>query len=330
MSSSLSRLCAFPVQRAVRQRHRLYGSAPFIPASVQKKPCLGAKRSEARNLQGMCTEMSLVSRMSTISQTVDPVEMRKFQAWSAKWWDEEGVYSPLHAMNDIRVPFIRDILMSKTYNYDVGCPLSGLSLLDVGCGGGLLTEPLGRLGATVTGIDPLEDNIRTAELHKSLDPVLDSKIQYIACSLEELAENKEGCFDAVVASEVVEHVVDAESFIQSCFHVLKPGGSLFITTINKTKLSYALGIVLAEKIMGIVPEGTHDWEKFIAPEELERTLESNGYVVETLRGMLYNPLSGSWRWIEDTSINYAIHAIKTVAQEQSTDYENPQAAGDSA
>ncbi|XP_075058923.1 ubiquinone biosynthesis O-methyltransferase, mitochondrial [Mixophyes fleayi] len=260
-------------------------------------------------------------RTYSTSQTVDPVEMKKFQAWSAKWWDEEGVYSALHAMNDIRVPFIRDILMSKSHNLGTRCLLSGVKLLDVGCGGGLLSEPLGRLGAAVTGIDPLEDNIRTAELHKSFDPVLDKIIQYKPCSLEELVEHSVEMFDAVVASEVVEHIHDLESFIQSCFSVLKPGGSLFITTINKTKISYILGIVLAEKIMSIVPEGTHDWEKFIPPEELERLLESNGFVVDTLRGMLYNPLMGSWSWIDDTSINYAVHAVKTVAQEQSTEIE---------
>ncbi|XP_063773094.1 ubiquinone biosynthesis O-methyltransferase, mitochondrial [Pseudophryne corroboree] len=260
-------------------------------------------------------------RTYSSSQTVDPLEMKKFQAWSAKWWDEEGVYSLLHTMNDLRVPFIRDILMSKHHNRDTGCPLSDVTILDVGCGGGLLSEPIGRLGAAVTGIDPLEDNIRTAELHKSCDPVLDSRIQYKPCSLEELSEHSMEMFNAVVASEVVEHVNDLESFIQSCFHILKPGGSLFITTISKTKLSYIFGIVVAEKIMSLVPEGTHDWDKFISPEELERLLESNGFVVDTLRGMLYNPFMGSWSWCDDTSINYAMHAVKVIAQEQSSDIE---------
>nr|DBA26527.1 TPA: hypothetical protein GDO54_010771 [Pyxicephalus adspersus] len=209
--------------------------------------------------------------------------------------------------------------MSKSDHHDVGCPLSGVKILDVGCGGGLLSEPLGRLGAAVTGIDPLEDNIRTAILHKSEDPVLDKLIQYKPCTLEEIVEQNIESFDAIVASEVVEHVNDLESFIQSSFQVLKPGGSLFITTINKTKISYILGIVLAEKIMSIVPEGTHDWDKFIPPEELERLLESNGFVVDTLRGMLYNPLMGSWSWFDDTSVNYAVHASKTVRQEQTSD-----------
>lgn len=284
--------------------------ASLIPM-LQK---LSFVNQESRNV----STATRARRLYSTSHTVDPTELKKFQAWSAKWWDEEGIYKALHAMNDIRVPFVRDVLMSKSY-HDVGCPLSGIKILDVGCGGGLLSEPLGRLGAAVTGIDPLEDNIRTAILHKSADPALDKLIQYKPCTLEEVAEQDFGPFDAVVASEVVEHVNNIEAFIQSCFHVLKPGGSLFITTINKTKMSYLLGIVLAEKVMSLVPEGTHDWDKFIPPEELERLLESNGFVVDTLRGMLYNPFMGSWRWFDDTSINYAVHALKTVRQEQTSD-----------
>ncbi|KAM4694885.1 ubiquinone biosynthesis O-methyltransferase, mitochondrial [Discoglossus pictus] len=327
--SWLSHQFASPVLRAIRRQHRAYSSVSHLCTTDVRTSAVHKESCASMAVLGARRKPHAVSRMYTTTRSVDPVEMNKFQAWSMKWWDEEGVYSPLHAMNDIRVPFIRDVLMSKNYDHDVGCPLSGVNLLDVGCGGGLLSEPLGRLGATVTGIDPLEDNIGTAELHKSFDPALDKMVQYKACSLEELVEEATGTFDAVVASEVLEHVIDLESFIQSCYLVLKPGGSLFLTTINKTKLSYALGIVVAEKILSIVPEGTHDWEKFIPPEELERLLESNGFVVDMLRGMLYNPLSGSWSWISDTSINYALHAVKTVAQEQPTDLgytEQPQAA----
>lgn len=256
--------------------------------------------------------------------TVDPDELKKFQAWSLRWWDEEGVYSVLHSLNDLRVPFIRDTLISKNNNHELGSPLLGVKLLDVGCGGGVLSEPLGRLGASVTGIDPLENNIRTAELHKSFEPDLDSHIQYKACSLEDMEDEATEMYDAVVASEVVEHVGDLESFIKCCYTVLKPGGSFFITTISKTPMSYALGIVVAEKILGIVPDGTHDWEKFVTPEELERVLESNGFVVETVNGMLYNPLSTLWSWIDSTSLNYALHAVKTVPQEDIFSTEQPQ------
>lgn len=262
--------------------------------------------------------LTLKRLFSTSHPSVDLKEMKKFQHLAHKWWDEEGEYSALHSMNDIRVPFIRDTLLNMSSNYHLGNPLSGVKILDVGCGGGLLSEPLGRLGASVTGIDPLEDNIRTADQHKSFDPVLAKRIQYKSSSLEEIVEESMETFDVIVASEVVEHVADLEMFIKCCSRVLKPEGSLFITTINKTQLSYVLGIVVAEKIMGIVPEGTHEWEKFVSPEELERLLESNGLSVKTVNGMLYNPLSGSWSWMESTSVNYAMHAVKSGLQGQSS------------
>eukprot|EP00079_Xenopus_tropicalis_P035533 XP_017949304.1 PREDICTED: ubiquinone biosynthesis O-methyltransferase, mitochondrial isoform X2 [Xenopus tropicalis] len=192
-------------------------SLPYL----QRGSCLLQDRSgscnENENRGNICHNF----RMYATSQTVDPLEMRKFQAWVQKWWDEEGMFSVLHAMNDIRVPFIRDSLMSRNYEHDVGCPLSGVNILDVGCGGGLLSEPLGRLGASVTGIDPLEDNIKIAAQHKSFDPVLDKQVQYKSCTVEELVDGHLGYFDAIVASEVLEHVADVESFIQSCFQVLK-------------------------------------------------------------------------------------------------------------
>nr|XP_020637653.1 ubiquinone biosynthesis O-methyltransferase, mitochondrial [Pogona vitticeps] len=253
---------------------------------------------------------------SSWQTTVDPKEMKKFQLLAHKWWDEDGQYAALHSMNDIRVPFIRDTILNMKNDHQLGSPLSGMNILDVGCGGGLLTEPLGRLGASVTGIDPLEENIRTAELHTSFDPALAKRIQYRSCALEDIVEEASETFDIVVASEVIEHVADVETFIRCCGKVLKPEGSLFVTTINKSQLSYIFGIVVAESVLGIVPAGTHDWEKFIAPEELERLLESNGFSVKTVKGMLYNPLSGSWTWIGNTVINYALHAVKTNIQEQ--------------
>uniref|UniRef100_A0A4W5MMR9 Ubiquinone biosynthesis O-methyltransferase, mitochondrial n=1 Tax=Hucho hucho TaxID=62062 RepID=A0A4W5MMR9_9TELE len=220
---------------------------------------------------------------------------------------------------------VRDNLLNAHGGRQPGKPLAGLRILDVGCGGGLLTEPLGRLGADVLGIDPVADSIGTAEVHAWHDPDLRGNVRYRANTLEELSEKGgqgAGQFDAVVASEVVEHLADLETFTLCCNQVLKPGGSLFITTINKTKLSYALAIVAAEEVLRIVPSGTHDWDKFVSPVELERLLESNGFHVESIRGMLYNPLSGAWSWTESTRINYALHAVKL--EEPDPDEDDPE------
>ncbi|XP_058030888.1 ubiquinone biosynthesis O-methyltransferase, mitochondrial isoform X1 [Ahaetulla prasina] len=268
------------------------------------------------NLTKVINKIKFTGQPYSTSQTVDPGELRKFQRLAQKWWNEDGEYAALHSMNDIRVPFIRDTILNLRNDHELGSPLFSMKILDVGCGGGLLTEPLARLGASVTGIDPLEENIRTAELHKSYDPALTKRIQYRACTLEDIVEEGSEKFDIVVASEVVEHVADVEKFIKCFGEVLKPEGSLFITTLNKTQLSYVFGIIVAEKLLGIVPVGTHDWEKFISPEELERLLESNGFSVKVVKGMLYNPLFGSWSWTGNTSINYALHAIKSSMQEQ--------------
>ncbi|XP_071302502.1 ubiquinone biosynthesis O-methyltransferase, mitochondrial isoform X2 [Agelaius tricolor] len=293
------------------------GGLRDIPQDSNRKRQLKFGITLPVSLTEMKSNMFTVKRpFSTSHSSVDSKEIKKFQLLAHKWWDEEGEYAALHSMNDIRVPFIRDTLLSMSSNYNLGNPLSGIKILDVGCGGGLLSEPLGRLGASVTGIDPVEDNIRTADRHKSFDPVLAERIQYKSSSLEEIVEESMETFDVIVASEVVEHVADLEMFIKCCSQVLKPEGSLFITTINKTQLSYVLGIVVAEKIMGIVPEGTHEWEKFVPPEELERLLESNGFSVRSMKGMLYNPLSGSWSWVQSRSLNYALHAVRAAAPPQ--------------
>ncbi|XP_057690307.1 ubiquinone biosynthesis O-methyltransferase, mitochondrial [Corythoichthys intestinalis] len=288
-----------------------------------KKRSLWLQMNAGKQTQQHATHHQVSSR-SVHQTTVDPGELKRFQALAIKWWDENGEFKALHAMNDLRVPFIRDNLLNAQKAQDPGKPLAGLRVLDVGFGGGLLTEPLGRMGATVLGIDPVEESIGTAQLHSSYDPNLAERVSYRTCTLEELsadvAEEEAGrgdvLFDAIVASEVVEHLADLETFIFCCNHVLKPGGSLFITTINKTNLSYALAIVAAEQILSIVPRGTHDWEKFISPVELERHLESNGFSVQSVQGMMYNPLSGAWSWINSTAVNYALHAVKLAEESQ--------------
>ncbi|XP_072316814.1 ubiquinone biosynthesis O-methyltransferase, mitochondrial [Eucyclogobius newberryi] len=290
-------------------------SSGFSRASVCQQRSLWLRRSAL-----MEHHPALPSVRSVSQTTVDPDEVRRFQSLASKWWDDQGAFAALHAMNDLRVPFIRDNLLNSHRGRQTGKPLAGLKILDVGCGGGLLTEPLGRLGASVLGIDPVEDSIGTAQLHSSYDPDLRHSVSYRACSLEDLTSEKPegahaeeeavGQFDAVVASEVVEHLADLETFAYCCSLVIKPGGSLFITTLNKTNLSWLLGIVVAENVLRIVPQGTHEWEKFISPEELERLLESNGFSVQSVNGMLYNPLTGAWSWTNSTAINYALHAVK--------------------
>ncbi|KAH0622167.1 hypothetical protein JD844_024236 [Phrynosoma platyrhinos] len=291
-----------------------YGQPPQIILGQFPSKCeIKLKYRTMANLTEVRNKLSFAKQpYSTWQTTVDPKEMRKFQLLAHKWWDEQGQYAALHSMNDIRVPFIRDTVLNMRNDHPLGSPLSGTKILDVGCGGGLLAE-VSRLGASVTGIDPLEDNIRTAELHTSFDPDLAKRIEYKSCALEDIVEEASEKFDIVVASEVVEHVADVETFISAQLNT--PEGSLFITTINKTQLSYVFGIVVAERVLGIVPAGTHEWEKFIAPEELERLLESNGFSVMTVKGMLYNPLFGSWSWTGNTSINYALHAVKSSTQE---------------
>ncbi|XP_028836437.1 ubiquinone biosynthesis O-methyltransferase, mitochondrial isoform X1 [Denticeps clupeoides] len=307
--------------------------------------CSWAVRQQTRGAQDLqitpgtrCQNQSV--RFASHS-TLDPGEMKKFQSLASQWWDLQGAFAALHSMNDLRVPFVRDNLLNVHGRRQWGGPLAGLRILDVGCGGGVLTEPLGRMGADVLGVDPVGDSVRTAELHASIDPALRQRVAYRSCTAEELSEGEApGAFDAVVASEVVEHLADLDTFANCCCHLLKliptenpvvvplcemapicltqivprpsaqPGGSLFITTINKTNLSYVLGIVAAERVLRIVPRGTHDWDKFVSPVELERLLEATGFYVETVRGMLYNPLSGAWSWTQSTAINYALHAVK--------------------
>ncbi|XP_048880179.1 ubiquinone biosynthesis O-methyltransferase, mitochondrial [Brienomyrus brachyistius] len=297
------------------QRGRVLGAIfPGIPASacrVHSPQPNGTRRHELVRTDGS-TVCSLhhYSTGSSSRTTLDPSEFKKFQALASRWWDERGAFAALHSMNSLRVPFVRDNLLKIHQGLQGGRLLSGMRILDVGCGGGLLSEPLARLGADVMGVDPVEDNVRIAELHSSSDPALRERLQYRACTIEELSSEEREAFDAIVASELVEHLLDVDVFIQCCHQVLKPGGLLFITTINKTKLSYVLGIVVAEHLLHIVPPGTHTWEKFISPVDLERMLESNGFCVESIQGMLFNPLSGSWSWAESTALNYALCAVK--------------------
>lgn len=249
--------------------------------------------------------------------TIDEQEISHFSALSALWWDEGGEFEALHSLNELRIPLIRDAMMSQKSlkHYREDKPLDGFWILDVGSGGGILSEPLARLGANVIGIDAAEENIKIASAHLMHDPAIKDNIKYIHATVESIVEDQAGKFDAVVASEVLEHVADSNTFVSSCCELVRPGGSLFFTTINKTYLSYALGIVAAENILGLVSPGTHDWEKFIPPLDLQFILERNQCNTRLVHGMWYNPISKRWGWAKDTSINYAIHAVKSEAVE---------------
>ncbi|XP_069124422.1 ubiquinone biosynthesis O-methyltransferase, mitochondrial-like [Argopecten irradians] len=241
--------------------------------------------------------------------TIDEEEHEKFQMLSNLWWNELGEFQALHTMNELRVPMIRDALVGEVFP-STALPLTGMQILDVGCGGGILTEPLARLGAQMIGVDMVQDNIKTAQAHLVDDPSIRARVKYIQATVEDLVGSEERKFDAVVASEVVEHVADLESFLSSSCLLLKPGGSLFITTINKTQISRGLAVFAAEKLLRLVPDGTHDWEKFVPPDDLQYLLENNGLTTRLIHGLLYNPLTCRWSWVKDTSMNYALHAVK--------------------
>lgn len=265
--------------------------------------------------------------MSDGHSSIDKDEIERFEKWAKAWWVENGEYEALHRMNILRVPLIKETL-NKNRNYDeisvndnrlITQPLLGLNILDVGCGGGILSEPLARLGANVTGIDACKENIISAQLraetqYKKSNGIAEfyERIRYINCSLEDLAmvDDNQEYFDAIVISEVVEHVNNLDDFLMNSTQLLKNRGFSFITTINRTTPSYLLAILAAEHVLGLVAKGTHTWEKFVKPEELKYALEKNQVFVKSMTGMCYNPLSQKWSWSDDTNVNYAMYAQK--------------------
>jgi len=250
--------------------------------------------------------MSTSNNNTTNTSTMNKEEVEKFSKMASDWWNTEGVCKPLHSMNRLRVPFVRDRLVPNNRN---ALPLQGLKILDVGCGGGILSEPLARLGAKVTAVDACKENIEIAKFHSSKDEAT-KEINYICSTIEEFAECHEEKFDGIVASEIIEHVDNPQLFIQSMSSVLKDGGSLFITTLNRTNKSWLLAIVGAEYIVGLLPKGTHDWNKFLKPEEIEKMCDNCGMGTRLVNGMTYIPVFNKWMWIPDKSVNFALHAIK--------------------
>lgn len=246
-----------------------------------------------------------------LSKTVDSKEIQQFQEEFSEWWDVYGKVKALHAMNKLRVPYIRDGLVNagaiKQENINTMLPLKGIRILDIGCGAGILSEPLARLGGIVTGVDANPGIIEPARTHAEQQGL---KITYELGSIEEHAVKNRETYDAVVASEVIEHVTHKKDFVKACLECLKPSGSIFITTFNKTMLANVVGIILAEKVLGVIPKGTHQVEKFISPLELQRLLKDHGCTTKLVHGWIYNPVTNTWHWCSTTSINYVLHAIK--------------------
>ena len=245
--------------------------------------------------------------------SVDDAEIAKFNRLAAEWWDPNGKFRPLHQFNPVRLQFIRDVAASH-FQRDAKSlkPFSGLTLLDIGCGGGLLSEPMARIGFSVLGADPSEKNIRTASVHAA---GLGLPLHYRAATAESLAE--EGtAFDVVLNMEVVEHVADLAGFLKTCARLIKPGGFMLIATLNRTLKSLALAKIGAEYVLRWLPPGTHDWNRFVTPSELRRHLEDAGLAETRMQGVAFDPLRWEWRLSSDTDVNYMVMAERMRALSQ--------------
>jgi 2-polyprenyl-6-hydroxyphenyl methylase/3-demethylubiquinone-9 3-methyltransferase len=245
------------------------------------------------------------------SASVDAAEVAKLSASAEEWWDPAGRFRPLHRLNPVRLAFIRDRVAAHAGRDPLAeRPLQGLRLLDIGCGGGLLAEPLARLGAEVVGIDASPENIEVAARHAAQSELA---IDYRLTSAEALAEDLTATgarFDVVVNMEVVEHVADAAAFLHASAALVEPGGTMVLATLNRTPKAFALAIVGAEYVLGWLPRGTHDWRRFLRPSELAALLRDGGIEIAELTGVAYNPLTAAWRLARDLDVNYMVFAVK--------------------
>lgn len=237
--------------------------------------------------------------------TIDQSEIDRFSALAAEWWNPTGKFKPLHKFNPVRISYIRD-KVCEHFGRDPRAhqPLQGLRVLDIGCGGGLLSEPMARMGATVLGADASEKNIAIARIHADQSGVI---VDYRAVTAEALAADDEK-FDVVLNMEVVEHVSDVPFFIETCATMVKPGGLMFIATINRTLKAAALAIVGAEYVLRWLPRGTHQYEKLVRPEEIERPLNAAGMSVIERTGVFFSPISNQWNLSKDLDVNYMMLA----------------------
>jgi len=239
--------------------------------------------------------------------TVDKIEVEKFSRMARDWWNPNGKFKPLHLFNPARISFIKDKLISHfKLNSNDEKPLKGLKILDIGCGGGLLCEPLNRLGAKITGIDASSDNIEVAKLHSK---EMGLNIEYICCPPENLNFSNE--FDVILNMEVVEHVTNLNLFIKNCSKLIRKNAIMFVATINKNLKSYIFAIIGAEYILRWLPIGTHDWNKFLTPHELEVVVTENDFVKDGTIGMKFDLLSKKWSKDKDASVNYISTFLKS-------------------
>ena len=237
--------------------------------------------------------------------SVNKKEIEKFSNMADEWWDPHGKFKPLHKFNPIRIKYIKENIINHFNTKNKNKPLSGINILDIGCGGGLLSEPMCRLGAKITGIDASVKNIKTAKFHAKKNGL---KINYICSSPEKLKISKK--FDVILNMEIVEHVEDISFFLKSCSKLLNKNGLMFVATINKTLKSYVFAIVGAEYVLRWLPIGTHDWEKFVKPEELKEILSKNNMSLKKLDGMHFNILKDEWSVTNDLSVNYIAKFLK--------------------
>lgn len=221
---------------------------------------------------------------------VDPQEVEKFDALAARWWDPDGAFKPLHDINPLRLAFVEGV-----------SGIAGKTVLDVGCGGGILAEAMAARGANVTGIDASEAALVTARLHLAESGL---RVDYVRGTGEQLAQERPGAFDLVTCMELLEHVPDPASLVSACARLVRPGGEVVVSTINRNPKAYLLAVIGAEYVLGLLPRGTHDYARFIRPSELDAWARGAGLTLESLEGITYNPLSRRYRSTQDVSVNY--------------------------
>ena len=237
--------------------------------------------------------------------SVNKKEIEKFSKMAAEWWDPDGKFKPLHKFNPIRIKYIKDNIIHSFKLKSKEKPLEKINILDIGCGGGLLSEPMARLGANVTGIDASDKNIKIAKIHAKKSKL---NINYICSSPEKIKTKKK--FDVILNMEIIEHVEDINFFVKSCSKLLKKNGLMFVATLNKTLKSYVFAIIGAEYVLRWLPIGTHDWEKFVKPEDLKNILSKNNLKIEKIDGMNFDILKDEWNISKDVSINYIAKSLK--------------------